>query len=79
MATESSGGGRWTITRRVDVVSLVVRLWPGPDGTREWRGEVRHVPTGRSVRFASLSQLQWVVEAFLEDERCGKNKESEDK
>ncbi len=62
-----SGRGRWTIDRDVAVVSMIVRLWPGPEGSTEWRGEVRHVPTGKSARFTSLSQLSAVVETFLKD------------
>jgi hypothetical protein len=50
--------GTWT---------FVVRLWfEGAVGDAgEWRGDVRHVPTGRSAAFRRLAGLGAVVEALL--------------
>lgn len=50
--------------------TLIVRIWPEPreiEGREgEWRGEVRHVPSGAVVFFRGLEALSGAVREMVE-------------
>ena len=49
--------------------SFVLRVWreSGQHGEAEWRGELRHVPTGRSAFFRTLEALPALVRRQAEE------------
>ena len=50
--------------------TLIVRIWPEPreiEGHQgEWRGEVRHVPSGAAAFFRGLEALGETVREMIE-------------
>ncbi|KKM09900.1 hypothetical protein SY88_17160 [Clostridiales bacterium PH28_bin88] len=54
-------------------VSFLIRLWFGPDeDKKDWQGEIRHIPSGRSGRFAGLAKLYALLEQWLDEEQDNK-------
>lgn len=53
--------------------TLIVRLWPEPremggrEGESEWRGEIRHVPSGAQAYFRGLDGLAATIRDIIEN------------
>ncbi|HEU0016094.1 MAG TPA: hypothetical protein VFQ45_20620 [Longimicrobium sp.] len=46
--------------------SFILRVWLEPaGGTGEWRGELKHVPSGETSYFRTLEGLQPLLERML--------------